>query len=101
MSREAIATAVSAADAHGDKYHVEPCPRCKQAIKLPLDQLRRSLPPDWTPTAEAAEAAEAAAPSAEEPAAPSATVAEAAEASTPPAPKEKPRHHHRAAHKPE
>ncbi len=95
MSREAIAAAVSAADAHGDKYHVEPCPRCKQAVKLPLDQLRRSLPPGWTP------AAEAAAPSAEEPAAPSAPVAEAAETSTPPAPKEKPRHHHRAGHKPE
>ncbi len=95
MSREAIAAAVSAADARGDKYHVEPCPRCKQAIKLPLDQLRNSLPPGWTP------AAEAAAPAAEESAAPSAPVAEAAEAATPPAPKEKPRHHHRATHKSE
>ncbi len=97
MSREAIAAAVSAADARGDHYHVEACPRCKQAIKLPLDQLRRSLPPGWTP------ASEAAVPSAEEPAAPSAPVAETdtAEDSALPASKDKPRHHHRAAHKPE
>ena len=74
MSREAIAAAVSAADARGDTFHVEPCPRCKQAIKLPLDQLRRSLPPGWTPAAEA----------------------EANEAASAPATKGKPRRHHTA-----
>ena len=97
MSREAIAAAVTAADAQGDKFHVEPCPRCKQAIKLPLDQLRRALPPGWTPAAE-----EPAAPAAEEPAAPPAPAeASAAEAPTPPAAKEKPRHRRHAARKPE
>lgn len=90
MSREAIAAAVSAADARGDTFHVEPCPRCKQAIKLPLDQLRRSLPPGWTPAAEAA-------PAAEEPAAPApAAEAEANEAASAPATKGKPRRHHTA-----
>ncbi len=92
MSREAIAAAVAAADARGDTYHVESCPRCKQAIKLPLDQLRRSLPPDWKPDAEAAPAAEA-------PAAPApAPEAEAHEEAASPEAKGKPRRHH-AAHK--
>ncbi len=92
MSREAIAAAVAAADARGDTYHVEPCPRCKQAIKLPLDQLRNSLPPGWTPAAEAAPAAEA-------PAAPaSAPEAQAHEEASSSATKGKPRRHH-AAHK--
>ncbi len=49
LSRETIAEAVAAADQRGDRFHVEPCPRCKQAIKLPLDQLRNALPPGWTP----------------------------------------------------
>ncbi len=90
MSREAIVEAVTAADARGDTYHVEPCPRCKQAIKLPLDQLRRSLPPDWKPAAEAEPAAEA-------PAAPAPEV-EADEAVAPPEAKGKPRRHHAAHH---
>ena len=93
MSRDAIATAVTAADAQGGTFHAEPCPRCKQAIKLPLDQLRRALPQGWTP------AGEAAPPAAEEPAAP-AVQASADEAPAPPAAKEKPRHR-RAARKPE
>jgi hypothetical protein len=96
LSREAIVAAVTAADAQGDTFHVEPCPRCKQAIKLPVDQLRRALPPGWTPATEAA-------PAAEEPAAPAAP-APAAEAgadeaaAAPAAAKGKPRRHH-AAHK--
>jgi hypothetical protein len=92
LSREAIAAAVTAADARGDTFHVEPCPRCKQAIKLPLDQLRHALPPGWTPATEAA-------PAAEEPASPApAAKADADEAATSPAAKGKPRRHH-AAHK--
>jgi hypothetical protein len=92
LSREVIAAAVTAADARGDTFHVEPCPRCKQAIKLPLDQLRNALPPGWTP----------ASPAAEEPAAPAAPapVAQADEPSVAPAAKGKPRRHH-AAHKAE
>jgi hypothetical protein len=93
MSREAIIAAVTAADAQGEKFHVEPCPKCKLTIKLPLDQLRRSLPAGWTP------AEVPAAPAAEAPVAvpPEPSTAEAA---TPPAAKEKPRHR-RGAHKPE
>lgn len=91
MSREAIAAAVTAADARGDTFHVEPCPRCKQAIKLPLDQLRNALPPGWSPEAPAAE---------ELAAAPAPAPAPAAEASPEPAAKGKPRRHH-AAHKAE
>jgi hypothetical protein len=94
LSREAIAAAVTAADVQGDKYHVEPCPRCKQAVKLPLDQLRHALPPGWVPAAVADVAAAAATPAAAEPAAP------AAEAAPPPVAKEKSRHR-RAARKPE
>ena len=95
MSREAIVAAVTAADAQGDTMHVEPCPRCKQAIKLPVDQLRRALPPGWTP------AGEAAASTADEPAAaPTPAPASADEVATSPAAKEKPRRHH-AAHKAE
>ena len=93
MSREAIIAAVTTADAQGEKFHVEPCPRCKLAVKLPLDQLRHALPAGWTP----AEAPTAAA--AVEPVAP-AVEASPAEAPTPPAAKEKSRHR-RAAHKPE
>ena len=71
LTRETIAAAVANADPQGDKFHVEPCPHCKQAIKLPLDQLRRALPPGWKPEAQVSE-----------PAAP------------PPVHKEKPRHRH-------
>ena len=92
LGREAIAAAVTIAETQGDKYHVEPCPRCKQAVKIPIEQLRQALPPGWTP------APAAAAPAPEAPAAPAA--ATPAEAPTPPAAKEKPRHR-RAAHKPE
>ena len=93
MSREAIAAAVTAAAAQPDKFHVEPCPRCKQAVKIPLDQLRRALPHDWTP------AGEITSPVAKEPAAPPAEAA-AAEAPPPLPAKEKSRHR-RAARKPE
>jgi hypothetical protein len=90
LSRETIAAAVAAADAQGDTYHVEPCPKCKQAIKLPLDQLRRALPPGWKP--------EAAAAPAEEPTAPPAS--EEVEPANAPAEKAKP-HHRRGARKAE
>ena len=88
-----MAAAVAAADAQGDHFHVEACPRCKQAIKLPLDQLRRALPADWTP---------ASAPAAEAPAAPHPPEAtNPAEPAAPPAPKDKPRHRRHGGHKAE
>jgi hypothetical protein len=96
MSREAIVAAVTTADAHGEKFHVELCPKCKLAIKLPLDQLRRALPPGWTPAVEVPPSSTVEAPgaAAAEPPAP------LAETSTPSATKEKARRRH-AAHKPE
>lgn len=91
LSRETIEAAVINADPAGDKFHVELCPHCKLAIKLPLDQLRRALPPGWTPP--------------ERPTAPAEPPAEKTQASAapaePPAPKEKARHHHHGAKKAE
>jgi hypothetical protein len=66
LSRETMAAAVADAEARGSSFHVEPCPKCKQAIKLPLDQLRRALPAGWTPeTTAPPEEAPAAPPAAE------------------------------------
>jgi hypothetical protein len=45
LSRETVeAAAISSA---GDKAHVVHCPRCRQAIRIPMDQIMRSLPPGW------------------------------------------------------
>ncbi len=88
LTRETIAAAVANADARGDTFHVEPCPHCKQAIKLPLDQLRHALPPGWKP--EPPPPAPAPEAKAAEPPAPEAAASEP----PPPAHKEKPRHRH-------
>lgn len=85
LSRETIAAAVANADARGDTFHVEPCPKCKQAIKLPLDQLRQSLPAGWKPEPAAVEDAPAAPPAA----------APAADAQPGEAPASKAKPHHR------
>jgi len=42
LGREAIRAAVASADKQ-DKYHTERCPRCRQTIKIPIEQLRRSV----------------------------------------------------------
>lgn len=59
MSREAIEMAVANA-AHDPKQrvHVEHCPKCRQVIKIPIQQLRRALPPGWTPASRADEPGE-------------------------------------------
>ena len=76
LSREAVeAAAVSSA---GQKAHVIHCPRCRQAIRIPMDQIMRALPAGWT----APEAAEPAGPAAE------AASAGAAQAAPEPAPAE-------------
>jgi len=49
LSREAVGAALANASAPGAKHHVEHCPRCRQVLKIPLDQLKRSLPPGWRP----------------------------------------------------
>jgi hypothetical protein len=42
LSRDTISAAVAQAEATKAKYHVEHCPKCRQAIKLPVDQLKRA-----------------------------------------------------------
>ena len=51
LSREMIAAALTSVAGAGDKYHVEYCPRCRQAIKIPMDQLKRAAPAGWQPPA--------------------------------------------------
>lgn len=89
LSRDTIGAAVTNA-AEGETYHVENCPKCKQAIKIPLDQLKRALPPDWKPETPPEEAPG-------EPAAPIAPVLKPEEEKEPAKPetkhKHRPRHH--------
>ncbi len=55
IGREAIeAAAVSSA---GQKFHVVYCPNCRTAIKMPMEQVMRELPPGWQPVASAADGA--------------------------------------------
>jgi hypothetical protein len=41
--------AVTAALAANEKMQIEHCPRCRRVLKIPVAQLRRSLPAGWTP----------------------------------------------------
>ena len=49
MSREALEEA--AVSGAGQKAHVIHCPRCRQTIRVPMDQILRALPAGWTPDA--------------------------------------------------
>jgi len=58
MSSEAVASALATADETDARHHVEHCPRCRKALKIPVDQLRRHVPagvlatpPDLRPVA--------------------------------------------------
>jgi hypothetical protein len=44
MSPDAVTAALVAADATQARHHVEHCPRCRKALKIPIDQLRRHAP---------------------------------------------------------
>src|SRR3989338_8552482 len=44
IGHDTIVAALAQMQAAGGKYYVEHCPRCRQAVKIPLDQLRRALP---------------------------------------------------------
>jgi hypothetical protein len=70
LGRETIEAAV--ANAGTDKTYNLPCPRCRQINKIPIQQLKRTLPPGWAPAAPPDTAA------AEMPAAPAAVSADLA-----------------------
>lgn len=44
MSPDAVAAALATADATQARHHVEHCPRCRKALKIPVDQLRHHAP---------------------------------------------------------
>jgi hypothetical protein len=44
MSSDAVVAALAAADANQARHHVEHCPRCRKALKIPVDQLRHHAP---------------------------------------------------------
>jgi hypothetical protein len=44
MSSEAVVAALAAADATQARHYVEQCPRCRKALKIPVDQLRHHAP---------------------------------------------------------
>ena len=49
MNREALEEA--AVSGAGQKAHVIHCPRCRQTIRIPMDQIVRALPAGWAPAA--------------------------------------------------
>ena len=44
LSSDAVTAALAAADATQARHHVEHCPRCRKALKIPIDQLRHHAP---------------------------------------------------------
>ena len=89
LSREAMEEA--AVSSAGQKAHVIHCPKCRQTIRIPMDQVMRALPPGWAPDMSAS--APAAAPA--ETAVSLAPVSEPAEAAAD-APKRAERRHRRS-----
>ena len=57
----------AAVNAAGQAAYVIHCPRCRQAIRVPMDQIMRAWPPGWTPPAPAPTGATAAEPAAAQP----------------------------------
>src|SRR3989304_712600 len=49
LGRDMIEAALTTASASGAKHHDERCPRCRQMLKISMDQIRRAAPPGWTP----------------------------------------------------
>jgi len=48
MNREALEEA--AVSSAGQKAHIIHCPRCRQTIRVPIDQILKALPAGWTPS---------------------------------------------------
>ncbi len=47
LNRDAIGLAVAEAEAAQADYYQEPCPRCRNVVKIQVKELRRRLPPDY------------------------------------------------------
>jgi len=47
LNRDAIGLAVAEAEAARADYYQEPCPKCRNAVKIQVKELRRRLPPDY------------------------------------------------------
>ncbi|HLF27814.1 MAG TPA: hypothetical protein VJG32_15880 [Anaerolineae bacterium] len=47
LSRAAIGLAVAEAQQAQAEYYQEPCPKCRNVIKIQVKELRRRLPPDY------------------------------------------------------
>jgi hypothetical protein len=47
LARDLIEATV--ATAGNDKHYVAYCPRCRRANKIPMERLKRTLPPGWSP----------------------------------------------------
>jgi hypothetical protein len=92
LSREAIEEA--AVNSAGQKAHVIHCPRCRQAIRIPMDQIMRALPPGWAPPAKVGDQAAAAEQAAAETAAGPEPTSEVAEPAQPSQRRPERRHRH-------
>ena len=44
IGKDEIAAAVESLTASGGTHYDAPCPRCKRANKVPMEQLKRALP---------------------------------------------------------
>ena len=47
LSRDAIGFAVAEAQASQAEYYQEPCPKCRNVIKIQVKELRKRLPADY------------------------------------------------------
>ena len=47
LNLDAIGMAVAEAEALHAEFHQEPCPKCRNAIKIQVKELRRRLPPGY------------------------------------------------------
>jgi phage FluMu protein Com len=48
LNRDAIGMGVAEAEAAQADYYQEPCPRCRNVVKIQVKEMRRRLPPDYT-----------------------------------------------------
>ena len=54
ISRETAAAELASLGTDETRTHTIQCPRCRHALKIPVEQLRRAIPPGWKPAEPAA-----------------------------------------------